>query len=502
MFNNQSKSIGAVFTPQKWGKFAIEKFNLFDKWLNGNSIFDPTMGIGNLLFALIEYGIEKGFNVKDLPIYNLYGCELNTKFYNLFFERAKKIYNIKLPKENYLNEDIFFIKNEKKFDILFGNPPWQNFVDLPKEYKLKIKDLFIEYDLVENSKNLLLGNSRIDISALVLKKTIQTNLNNNGEAIFFIPLSLFLNDGANRLFRKYSVNRINYCVQKIFDFNNIMVFDDIHTRYGLVYILRDKEQTFPIEYEIWEKTQWIKYYAKPLFQKDDYLSVFKEKDFYFNFEPITIKKYSQPRQGINTCGANHIFIFDNIKDINYNICEVSNKYIKTILPKHYIYPLITSKNFTEENAVPKKWVLLPYDKNTGKPLNIEQIKKESLLWEYLNKHKEFLYNRKGTLIKQWINKDIWWSLLGVGEYNFYSYKIVWEAYGRKEFIPKIFSGEWQANQSLQAFIPVKDKQEANRILNYLSNDFIQQYLLSNKMEGTTNWSQPGRIKKILKLSEY
>jgi len=73
--------MGAFDTPKHLSKFFIKEFNLFDKWLNGSSVFDPTMGEGNLLVSLIEYGIEKGYSIKDLPIQNLYGNELNTQRY-------------------------------------------------------------------------------------------------------------------------------------------------------------------------------------------------------------------------------------------------------------------------------------------------------------------------------------------------------------------------------------------------------------------------------------
>lgn len=92
-------------------------------------------------------------------------------------------------------------------------------------------------------------------------------------------------------------------------------------------------------------------------------------------------------------------------------------------------------------------------------------------------------------------------MLGVGEYNFFPYKIVWEAYGKTTFNPKIFEGHWQANQSLQAFIPVRTLDEAHRILNELLDERIENYLLSLKMEGTMNWAQPGKIKKLIRYEE-
>lgn len=129
------------------------------------------------------------------------------------------------------------------------------------------------------------------------------------------------------------------------------------------------------------------------------------------------------------------------------------------------------------------------------------LRENDALWKYLITNKDNLQNRKGSLINVWIKKGLWWSLLGVGEYNFSPHKIVWEAYGKKTFEPKIFSSEWQANQSLQAFMPVENRDEADQIIKQLTSGEVENYLLSLKMEGTMNWAQPGKIIKLLAFKE-
>lgn len=498
--SDKNLKIGATFTPLKWAEFAIEEFDLLEKWLSGKSIFDPTCGCGNLFFALIEKALNKGYKAKDLPINQLYGVELNSKFFDSIFITAKEKFGIKLLQKNFLNQDIFFLENEPVFDIIFGNPPWQNFTDLPACYKEKIKEKFLAFDLVDNPKTLLLGGSRIDIAALVLQKTIQKNLTNDGEAIFFIPLSLLLNDGAHKFFRTYKIHETNFQINKVFDFNNLKIFDDVATRYGLICLKRDSEQKFPINYKRWEDGQWINCLAKPLFTTTDPLSIFRKSDSCQNIQikPITVKQHSQPRQGVNACGANHIFSFENFEDIDEKTCEVSNQRIRAILPKKYVYPLISNHNFDHDSLLPKKWIFLPYN-NNGKPLSWAQIASDKHLLFYLKQHQNLLQNRKGVMLNSWIKKGVWWALLGVGDYNFYPFKITWPAYGKNVFKPKIFPQNWQANQSLQAFIPVLDFDEAKRIMLKLQDVEIENYLLSLKMDGTMNWAQPGKIKKLLKF---
>jgi hypothetical protein len=497
---DENMEIGAVFTPMPWAAFAIEQFGLFDKWMSGATICDPTMGGGNLLFALIDYGLRRGYKPAGLPIDRLFGIELNVRHFQSLFIQAKEMFSIKLREENFLNGDIFFIKNDRRFDILFGNPPWQNFVDLPPAYKESTKKLFFKYDLVKNPQTLLLGGSRIDIAALVLHKTIQKNLEDFGEGVFFIPLSLLLSGGAHTEFRSYTVNGINYCIDTVFDFGDLNIFDGVSTRYGLIHFSRDKKQEFPLAYHRWNGAAWEKLSAKPLFTASDPLSVCAVHEEFPQFSYIEAKQCSMPRQGINTCGANDIFFFDGCTAIDKKVCKVTNKTGEALLPKSYIFPVADSANFTESEPVPRKWVLLPYAQN-GKPLDKKTLDENPLLAEYLSKNRSRLEARRGTLINTWIRRGIWWALLGVGEYSFYPHKIIWEAYGKNTFKPKLFSGGWQANQSLQAFMPFTDPDEAGKVFARLANGEVEKYLLSLKMEGTMNWAQPGKIKKLIKFKE-
>lgn len=491
--SNSSARIGAVYTPPEWARFAVEKCGIFDSWMAGKTVFDPTMGEGGLLAALPEYGLSRGYTVPRLPMDRLFGLEIEQAAYKkaLDFFRARFGFDMT---RNFHNGDIFQF-NENKFDILFGNPPWCNFVDLPPDYREKIKPLFFEYGLIEDSRKLLLGGSRIDIAALVVQKTIADNLDQNGEAVFFLPLSLFFNDGAHAAFRKFAVKDRSYLLRSIYDFDSIAVFEKISTRYGLASFGkgRAEHKNRAAAYFRYENNSWIEYKAVSPGAGKAYLTAKNESNGKINIPRVTVPKDSKPRQGVNPCGAIDVFVFREYADIDDELCEVNGAYR---LPKKYLYPLITAGNFLEKKEA-AKWVLLPYNSTTGKPLSPYELENEPRLSGYLQKHKRTLENRKGVLIRAQIKRGLWWSMLGVGPYSFANCKVVWEAYGKKTFRPLLFDGRWQANQSLQAFIPCNDKPAAENLLLQLSNPRIEEYLRSSKMEGTMNWAQPGKINAIL-----
>jgi len=405
-------------------------------------------------------------------------------------------------RDNFTNCDLLSLE-EKEYDLIFGNPPWQNFVDLPDGYKERIKKDFLKYDLVGSRQALLLGGSRIDIAALMIQRSIADFLKPKGEAVFFMPLSLLLNDGANRHFRTFKVGRTDFAIDKVFDFNDEDVFGGIATRYCLAHFKRDRKGTFPVDYHRTENGDWKQYAASPVFHPTDPWSITSgdARDAIDAMQPIVLKQESTPRQGVNTCGANDVFFFEECvseDERHFRLC--SKKGSEVILPKKYIFPLIVTKDFKEDGMQPSKWVLLPYYPN-GKALSWSDIEREPALKNYLLLHKSALETRKGTMLNANMKRGFWWALLGVGEYNFFPFKIVWEAYGKAQFRPRIFTGEWQANQSLQAFIPVRTQPEAERILSLLSDRSVEDYLLSLKMEGTMNWAQPGKIKKLLRFEE-
>jgi hypothetical protein len=109
-----------------------------------------------------------------------------------------------------------------------------------------------------------------------------------------MPLSLLLNDGANKNFRTYSIGTIKYSIESVFDFNKEDVFGGIATRYGLSHFVKNKIPHFPIPYFRKENGDWLEYKAKPIFHETDPLSILPrtKEDSFDEIKPITIKKES------------------------------------------------------------------------------------------------------------------------------------------------------------------------------------------------------------------
>ncbi len=480
--------IGQVFTPTEWTEWLINKWHIFDAWMDGAEICDPTAGQGAFIIALLNIARNQGIPLTPKHLSRLTLIEIDPSLIDNFKNSVRQDFGIDFPQDQLFCKDIITHYHDKRYDILIGNPPWVNFAELPTAYKTQLKPYFIQEGLVQNAQNLLLGSSRIDLAALVIKVVLGKLLRKKGHGYFYLPTSLFFGDGAHAGFRDYQANKRRFSIDTVYEFTNTEVFEGIRKSYCCGKIQIDSQQTFPISYFREIDENWDEHIASPLNNSDDPWRIVKNIEDLNSSEMLNIHLLpnQKPRQGVNTCGANNVFIFDDKP---------------SYLPDEYLYPLATKEIWRQPTCKPHKWILLPYHRENGRPISWKHISKHDTLVNYLQNYKDVLQSRKGTLLKESMIRSGWWTLLGVGPYAFAPYKVIWEAYGRKHFNPIVVSdvaGQvWQGNQSLQAYIPFWCENEAHQVRTALKNPEIPKLLRQLNGSGKCNWAQPGKIKKIL-----
>jgi hypothetical protein len=406
--------------------------------------------------------------------------------------KALNEFDINFPENNLFSVDLILETPELKVDILVGNPPWANFTDLPHHYKEILKSFFVKYGLVPNKKDVLLGSSRTDIAALVIKVALGHLLNKSGSAYFYVPTSLFSGDRAHAGFRDYLACDRPFSIESVYEFTNTKIFTEISTSYACAEFQIDRKQYFPASYHIESYQLWTEFHAKPLHSENDPWQLFPINTSHIeqHIPKITVAKHQQPRQGVNTCGANDLFIFTEKP---------------SFIPTDFLFPMAGKELWKNPDSKPNRWIFLPYNSHTARPISLDEIKAHKDLFLYLGQAEDKLKLRKGTLIQSQISKGCWWCLLGVGPYSFSPYKILWEAYGKKEFRPILltqFEGKpWQGNQAMHAFIPSWDLKDACRILEEFSSPMIGKILAQLNGSGKCNWAQPGKIKSLLLSSQ-
>ncbi|MDE0685490.1 MAG: hypothetical protein OXI63_21395, partial [Candidatus Poribacteria bacterium] len=392
-------NIGQVFTPLKWAEWLINRWDIFNAWLEGAHICDPTAGQGAFPLAMLHIARQKGVTITPERLSRLTLIEIASSHLERFRKNVKHEFGIDFPASQTFCQDVITEAHAGKYDILVGNPPWVNFGDLPTAYKTRVKPFFLEEGLVPDRQKTLLGSSRTDIAALVLKVALGRLLKKNGIGCFYLPTSLFFGDGAHSGFRNYSTrgsrngvdSRRDFAVDTVYEFTATKVFDGVGTSYCCAKFQGDTRQDFPVSYFRELDGKWAAHKALPFKDPTDPWRVVQNLDELDTDTTLEMRlpPEQKPRQGVNTCGANSVFIFDR---------KPSH------LPKQFLYPLATKEIWQQNTLLPHKWILLPYHQQTGKPLISEEIEQWDTLKKHLQNAQEVLQARKGTLLRSAINK--------------------------------------------------------------------------------------------------
>ncbi|MBR0458111.1 MAG: hypothetical protein IJJ26_02630 [Victivallales bacterium] len=468
----------------EWAAWLLQRHGFYQAWLDGATICDPTAGEGAFASALVQLARRDGHRVTQAMLRRITLVELDPTALAHFSATFRSQERLVFPPENLLCQDIILSPPARSFDLLAGNPPWTNFTDLPADYKERLKPHFLAEGVVSKGKRLLLGFSRVDIAALVLQVVLGRLLNRRGRAAFFLPTSLFCNT-AHAGFRNFtSAGRVYRPLEVVECLRPEEVFSGVQVSCCSVCFEMDMPVQYPVRWLQRDSTQEVACTAEPSGDSNGPWRICNGSNALAQPQ-IVLRPDQHPRQGINTCGANEVFLFDSYPDF---------------LPPQFLYPLATPELWHGKRT-PRRWLLAPYHPASGRPLSWSEIEAFPSLAEYLLQHKALLEQRRSAILQHPLRKGVWWILFGIGPYAFTPYKVIWEAYGRCDFRPIILSQShgrlWQANQAMHAYIPCQTLAEAKALKRRLDSPAIQDALRQLHGAGTRSWAQPGRIYQIL-----
>lgn len=475
---NINPNFGEVFTPSKWGQFAAQASNIYQAWLEGATILDPFMGNGSLLLSLIDLAIINRIPREQIPLTNLYGIDWQPAHIEDFQQELIKR-NLTFFSNNFFIADTFFFQKNLSIDIIFTNPPWITFNHLSQQQQENLKPLFLRYHLV-NTSSIIMGGSHVDLAALALTVALVQWPPRMHKLVSFVPHSL-LTSAAHAPWRAFSWPQ-EQPLKPLWYYNlsNLKVFP-ISCDYGLLNLSLTEDM--------------------PLyFKKNSPHSKWKEHPWPHGQtieNRLTLKKIQRPRQGVNTSGANQYFIFNTYEEKNDGLVKLSNNKQEVLLPQKLIAPLLTSENFKEKTFLARRWIFLPYNIENGTLLPIEEIFTHyHTAYQYLKEIEPQLTNRKGTMLKSYMQRGDFYALLGVNSYTFTPYKVVWQAMGSYQLEPIITTDNVQANQAIHAYIPAYTLREALHIQAYLQSLEVQNYFKGFDVAGSKSFAQPHRIAQL------
>lgn len=496
---------GVVYTPRFWADWAVEKYDISKKWMNGSVILDPGCGEGALTEAVIRSAMASGYIPTQNDLSRLKCIDRDGIALIKFSKRIRKITGLTLSEESLIHADFLLENLQMEADLIFSNPPWVSFGDMEPADKINYKPIFRESGLTPDPRNLLLGGSRIDLAALFVAVALNRNSARNSEAFFFLPTSLFRSEGAHSAFRRLKLpGGRSFALTELVELDNGVPFPGAGTKYCFACYRADRKQSWPISWICAEESGgWPELLASPVDGEGSPLLPYPVDSPPDPPPRIKVPEGAVPRQGVNCGGGSEAFLIENIEMTDSGRVRVTNKKgIEGYLPAELVYPLMSPSCFTAGGDIgePERWIFIPYRRD-GKVMSAGELSEWPDAVAWLELHRDLLENRKGALLHRYCTKGIYWALLGVGPYAFAPWKLGWEAYGRSYFMPRIFSSEkgdfWQGNQALHAYIPFSDEDSALKALKEFSSPALGRYLISLGGASTKNWAQPGRIKRLL-----
>ncbi|MBD8048568.1 MAG: N-6 DNA methylase [Clostridium argentinense] len=239
-----NKEKGIVYTPYPIAKYIVENTITSESVIKNPfiKIIDPSCGAGNLLIPcflhlvnlykenLKEINKKNKLKLKEEDINdhivknNIYGFDIDDIAIkilqiDLFYNSNSSI------SENLINEDFLLWKEDNRFDIFIGNPPYVGPKFIDKNYSLILKDKFKE-----------IYKDKGDLSYCFFKKALDT-LNNKGK-ISFITSRYFLESSSGKELRK-TLNE-NTRIKRIVDFYGIRPFKGIGIDPVIIFMEKDK----------------------------------------------------------------------------------------------------------------------------------------------------------------------------------------------------------------------------------------------------------------------
>lgn len=471
------KNLGQIFTPKWIVKLILDNSNYFSHSIIDKAVLEPSFGDGAFLVEIVDRFINEcenkkinKFNVVKLLDNLIHGIEIDKNFYQKTITRLNDLLisrNYPICKwKNLINDNALIFEFNKKFDFIFGNPPY-----------IRVHNLSLEFRNLIKKKYLLSSSGTID-SYIVFIELGFLYLKEKGILGYITPNTFFKNSSALKL-RTFLLE--NKYIKLLINFGHLQVFKNINT-YNAVSIFQKNENDYfwykkyignneyeniKIPFNFVNKNSWN------FFESNDMLKI---NNILKN--PNKLTNISNIQYGLATL-RDKIYISSNFKILKngnylFNNYEIENEILLDIIKgADVIYKKINKK------------IIFPYfyNKNNNK---VEIIPENELKEKYPLCYSYFLFHKE-ELQKRNIDKNS-----------------LWYAYGRSQGLQNILKEKIVLNTMINGninlmkvqkdilvysgiFVTTNNKENMNNMYTILSTEKFYKYVIMTGKDLQNNY---------------
>jgi SAM-dependent methyltransferase len=456
----ERSKLGQHFTHKELVRLIMDKITLN----KDNLILDPTCGAGAFLIECLN----------DNNVNNIYGVDIDSKALELCrlnLEKKHKINDENLIRADFINDSVF---QDKKFDIIIGNPPFKNLKS--NEYNTKEK--------IYNEAIKGIANS----ATLVLRKSFEL-LKDGGFLGFVLPKN-FLRVNSFEKIRTFLLK--NSKILYLIDVDHH--FKDVRCDQILIIVQKISSQEELNHHVVkiipYEKGETLKDQKGYMIPQRDFLSY----DFFPLFYSQDVKNISDKLLGISETLSSYGEIFRgislssshpavNLENKNFYIKGYRGDSIKRFGVKYYL--------FIDEKILPKN------EKNKIKRLKRDKIvlqnlfSKEGGIYACISKNDEIsLDTVTNIILKENIDPFFILGILGSKLSNFFMISVIYlnsnfTMHADKSYIgkiPIIYKKDKRISEITKELIKISDKfsNEFKNKYDELNHEVFKLYNLNSK----------------------
>lgn len=440
------RRLGEYYTPSGVAELSVAELDVGD---HGSETFlDPGCGSGVFLAACIdakldalgdEYATDE---LVEIITDTVYGIDLNpvaVKSAKLRYLLAlgpvledSDITRIELPV--FLTDSLGLTRDDRiRFggerldlcvDHLVGNPPWITWGTLPESVRAAWRERYVEALnlLPHRGVETRLGHANDDVSVPFVWVCIHRYLASEGQASFVLKRGI-TKGPAGRLLRTQRVDSRPVAVRHIHDFNGLRPFGDEVAVDAAVYTLEaDTDPSFPIAVDSWRAAGGQPSFTAAEAMRET-LAHKRTGVVPVGDDPASswVRKDAENR-ALGECEHD---IRHGVKDDATAVYSIDREQLDELDDDH-VYPYIDSKHVVKYGLFGHDLRLVPMRKaNEDNEAELRGTCPRT--YEYLASNRQALEDRASS----WLEQGPFYTVFGLGEYTWSTYKIVWCRLGFK-----------------------------------------------------------------------